>query len=41
MPDGWVGSMVVESDTPIAAFVQNTYLTAYGDRLMAYLGFNH
>lgn len=41
MPDGWVGSMVVESTTPIAAFVQNTYLTAYGDRLMAYLGFNH
>lgn len=41
MPDGWVGSMVIESDTPIAAFVQNTYLTAYGDRLMAYLGFNH
>ena len=41
MPDGWVGSMVVESDTPIAAFVQNTYLTALGDRLMAYLGFNH
>lgn len=41
MPDGWVGSMVIESNTPIAAFVQNTYLTAYGDRLMAYLGFNH
>jgi hypothetical protein len=41
MPDGWVGSMVIESTTPIAAFVQNTYLTAYGDRLMAYLGFNH
>jgi len=41
MPDGWVGSMVIESNTPIAAFVQNTYLTPYGDRLMAYLGFNH
>lgn len=41
MPDGWEGSMVIESNTPIAAFVQNTYLTAYGDRLMAYLGFNH
>ena len=41
MPDGWVGSMVVESTTPIAAFVQNTYLTALGDRLMAYLGFNN
>ena len=41
MPDGWVGSMVIESTNPIAAFVQNTYLTAYGDRLMAYLGFNH
>jgi hypothetical protein len=41
MPDGWVGSMVIESNTPIAAFVQNTYLTAYGDRLMAYLGFNN
>jgi hypothetical protein len=41
MPDGWVGSMVIESDTPIASFVQNTYLTPYGDRLMAYLGFNN
>lgn len=41
MPDGWEGSMVIESNTPIAAFVQNTYLTANGDRLMAYLGFNH
>ena len=41
MPDGWVGSMVIESNTPIAAFVQNTYLTVDGDRLMAYLGFNN
>ncbi len=41
MPDGWVGSMVIESNTPIAAFVQNTFLTIYGDRLQAYLGFNH
>ena len=42
LPNGWVGSMVIESSgAPIAAFVQNTYLTAFGDRLMAYLGFNH
>ena len=41
MLDGWEGSMVIESNTPIAAFVQNTYLTAYGDRLMAYIGFNN
>lgn len=40
MPDGWVGSMVVESDTPIAAYVANTYLVPNGDQFMAYLGFN-
>ncbi len=39
MPDGWVGSMVIESTTPIAAYVSNTYLTPTGDQFMAYLGF--
>lgn len=39
MPDGWVGSMVIESTTPIAAYVSNTYLTPSGDQFMAYLGF--
>ena len=41
MPDGWVGSMVVESNTPIAAYVSNTYLIPSGDQFMAYLGFNN
>jgi hypothetical protein len=39
--DGWVGSLTVTSDQPIAAFVQNTFLDVYGDRLMEYLGFNY
>ena len=41
MPDGWVGSMVIESDQPVAAYVSNTYLTPSGDQFMAYLGFNN
>lgn len=36
--DGWQGTMKVESDTPIAAYVANTYLTVNGDQFMAYLG---
>ena len=40
MADGWVGSMVVESTNPVAAYVANTYLTPSGDQFMAYLGFN-
>lgn len=39
--DGWVGSMNVTSDQPIAAYVSNTYLNPSGDQFMAYLGFNH
>jgi hypothetical protein len=39
--DGWVGSLSVTSDQPIAAYVSNTYLSPTGDQFMAYLGFNH
>jgi len=39
--DGWVGSLNVTSDQPIAAYVSNTYLNPSGDQFMAYLGFNH
>lgn len=39
--DGWEGSMVIESNTNIAAYVSNTYLNPTGDQFMAYLGFNH
>lgn len=38
--DGWEGSMVIESDTNISAYVSNTYLIPTGDQFMAYLGFN-
>lgn len=40
IPDGWEGSMVIESNTNIAAYVSNTYLNPTGDQFMAYLGFN-
>lgn len=36
--DGWQGSMKVTSNTPIAAYVANTYLTVNGDQFMAYRG---
>ena len=39
--DGWVGSMSVSADQPIAAYVANTYLNPSGDQFMAYLGFNY
>lgn len=38
---GWVGSMAVSADRPIAAYVANTYLNPSGDQFMAYLGFNY
>ncbi len=38
---GWVGSMAVAADQPIAAYVANTYLNPSGDQFMAYLGFNY
>jgi hypothetical protein len=38
---GWVGSMSVSADKPIAAYVANTYLNPSGDQFMAYLGFNY
>ncbi len=39
--DGWVGSLSIEADQPIAAYVANTYLSPTGDQFMAYLGFNY
>lgn len=39
--DGWVGSLTVTSDKPIAAYVENTTLLPNGDQYMAYLGFNY
>lgn len=40
MPNGWYGTMKVEGTGAIGAYIQNTYVgAAYGDRLMAYLGF--
>jgi len=39
--DGWVGSLTVTSNKPIAAYVENTTLFPSGDQYMAYLGFNY
>ncbi len=38
IPNNWQGSMKVVSNTPIAAYVANTYLTVNGDQFMAYRG---
>lgn len=38
MTGGWVGTLKVESDQPIQAFLSNTFLTINGDQLQAYSG---
>jgi hypothetical protein len=40
MPDGWFGTLQINSDRAVAVYVANTYITAVsGDRFTAYLGF--
>jgi hypothetical protein len=40
LPDGWVGSVTIVADKPIAAFVANWNLRPSGDQMQAYLAFH-